>query len=167
MYEFNTGQAACFIASSTAIPLIETAISESASPFNWDVAPLPHVGAGPVVNVYGASLVICRTSPAQEVAWLFLKWLTEPEQQARWVEVSGYFPTRKSTEGLLADYFAGSRRYRNGFELLQYGKPEPSVGGYERVRRLIAETMVAALEGESLEELLPDLETRANATLNR
>jgi hypothetical protein len=41
------------------------------------------------------------------------------------------------------------------------------VEGYERVRRMIAETMVAAFEDESLEELLPDLETRANAVLKR
>ena len=168
IYEFSTGQAACLLATSTGIPIIGTAVSESASPFSWGVAPLPHDGEQPVANVYGASIVICRTSPEQEVAaWLFLKWLTEPEQQARWVEVSGYFPTRKSTEALLADYFDGNPRYRDGFELLQYGKPEPGVEGYERVRRMIAETMVAAFEGEPLEELLPDLETRANAVLKR
>ncbi|MDP6932558.1 MAG: GMC family oxidoreductase N-terminal domain-containing protein, partial [Myxococcota bacterium] len=40
----------------------------------------------PAPNVYGASVAICRTTPERQLAaWLFLKWFTEPEQQARWV----------------------------------------------------------------------------------
>ena len=168
LYEFCSGQAAFYVATSTSIPLVDSGLSESAAPFSWGVAPLPYVGDHPSVNVYGASIVICRTTPEQQLAaWLFLKWLTETEQQARWVEVSGYFPARRSTEGLLAGYFERNPQYRNGFELLQYGKPEPGVGGYERVRRLIAETMVAAMLGEDLDELLPTLESEANATLKR
>jgi hypothetical protein len=40
-------------------------------------------------------VMIAKTTPEQEVAaWLFVKWFTSPEIQARWTGVSGYFPTR-------------------------------------------------------------------------
>ena len=119
------------------------------------------------MNTYGASLVIFRTTPEQQLAaWLFLKWFTEAEQQARWVEVSGYFPARRDVGEKLTDYLAANERYVKAFALLPYSRWEPPVAGYERVRRLIAETMVAAVDGnDDIDTLLRNLQARANATL--
>jgi ABC-type glycerol-3-phosphate transport system substrate-binding protein len=120
----------------------------------------------PVVNVYGASVAVCRTSPQQQLAaWLFLKWLTEPAQQARWVRASNYFPVRKSTAAALDEYFAKNPPYRAAYELLEYGKSEPSMAGYQQVRRLIQEAMVEVMEGGDTGRVLKDLEHAANKTL--
>ena len=52
-------------------------------------------------------------------AWLFLKWFTSPEQQARWVRASNYFPVRRSTAAQLAGYFEENPRYGKAYGFLR------------------------------------------------
>ena len=163
--DFLTGEVLFFLGSSTGIPHVERAMAAGPG-FNWQVAPLPHSTPEPVLNVYGASVAVCRTTPAKQLAaWLFLKWFTEPEQQARWVEASGYFPARKGAAEHLQAYFAEHPRYERAFAWLDAGRSEPGVRGYTRVRRLIAEAMTAVLEGEDMDAALADLQQKADATL--
>jgi ABC-type glycerol-3-phosphate transport system substrate-binding protein len=128
--------------------------------FAWNVAGLPTDQKVPVENVYGASLAIIKTTPQQQLAsWVFIKWFTEPEQQDRWSTASGYFPVRRSIAHRLGPYF------RVAYNLLQYGRPEPSVGGYEPVRALVVDVMDAVIGGADISAALPELEAAANETL--
>lgn len=163
--EFAVGQVLFVLDSSSGLPFVKVGV-KSGLGFAWDVAAPPYEAQHPVVNVYGASVAVCHTTPAQQLAaWLFLKWFTEPAQQARWVKASHYFPVRRSTAGQLEGFFAENPPYKAAYELLEYGKSEPSVSGYEPVRRLIAQAMVAAVEGGDLDRVLGRLEKDANATL--
>ena len=162
--DFSVGEVLFIVSSSTGIPHVESAVAAGLD-FAWQIAPLPHTGSVPAPNIYGASVAICRTTPERQLAaWLFLKWFTEPVQQARWVEVSGYFPARRSTREALDDYFAAHPRYARAFEWLDFGCIEPGVPGYTRVRRLIAEAMVATVAGEDLDATLAELQRTAQAT---
>jgi sn-glycerol 3-phosphate transport system substrate-binding protein len=66
------------------------------------VAPLPSPGTKPTkgggVFVGGAGLYIVKkpSSASQDAAWQFIKFLTEPAQQATWAVGTGYVPVRKS-----------------------------------------------------------------------
>jgi len=116
----------------------------------------------PIVNVYGSSLWVCTsTEAAQLAAWRFIKWFTAPSQQRHWVEGSSYFPVRASAASALEPFFA------NVFRLMEAGRSEPPVAGYERVRRMMVESMATALAGANLEQTLSMLEERANRTLPR
>jgi len=164
--EFSVGRVLFVLRSSSSLPFVAIAVREGGLDFQWDVAPLPSVSGTPVVNVYGASLAVARTTPERQLAsWLFIKWFTEPEQQARWVRASKYFPVRRSTAASLADYFAGDPQYHSAYRLLEYGRSEPSVAGYQQVRRMMQEAMVGVLEGDDVDRTLAQLERRANATL--
>lgn len=89
--------------------------------FKLSVAAIPHTTAKAVLNVYGASVSIPKSTPEQQLAaWLFIKWLTQPKQQARWVEISSYFPVRKSTADNLGAYFAKNPTYKEAFDLLKF-----------------------------------------------
>ena len=71
--DFSTGEVLFFLSSSTGIPHVESAVAAGPG-FNWQVAPLPHSTPEPVLNVYGASVAVCRTTPATQLAaGLFLK----------------------------------------------------------------------------------------------
>ncbi len=162
---FGMGQILFVLASSTAIPYVQSAVDAGAR-FAWALAPPPRTVAEPVVNIYGAGIALAKTTPERELAaWLFLKWFTEPEQQARWVEVSGYYPVRRSTAAALGNYFAQNPQYEKAFAWLEAARAEPGVMGYDHVRRLVSESMVAALDGGNLDEELKLLEEKANATL--
>ena len=164
--EFSLGQVLFALRSSSGLPNFKIGVEESGVGFDWGVATLPHEGREPVVNVYGASVSVCRTTPAQQLAaWLFVRWFTEPAQQARWVRASNYFPVRKSAAQDLKDYFADNPHYETAYQLLDYGRSEPAVAGYQQVRRLIGDTMVAIMDGADLEQILSQLERKANKTL--
>jgi ABC-type glycerol-3-phosphate transport system substrate-binding protein len=63
---------------------------------DWGVAPLP---AGPscrATYLAGEQLVVFRQSSHPREAWQFIKWMLDPETQARFSMRSGYLPVRKS-----------------------------------------------------------------------
>ncbi len=156
---FGAGQVLFAIHSSSRLPFF-IGTAESGVDFDWNVAPLPHVGEKPVQNVYGGSISVCKSTPQQQLAaWLFIKWFTEPAQQERWVQGSNYFPVRLTTARELEPYF------RTAYGLLDYGKLEPSKIGYEAVRTMIEEVVVQAVEGAEIAPLLTRLEAEANKPL--
>ncbi len=162
---FGVGQILFFLGSSTGIPYVKSAV-EAGMHFAWGLAPPPRSVEQPVTNIYGASVAVAHSTPQRQLAaWLFLKWFTEPAQQARWVEVSGYFPVRRSTAESLGDYFADHPQYEKAYAWLEVARAEPGVMGYERVRRLVAVAMVEVLDGGDMDEVLPRLEREANETL--
>jgi multiple sugar transport system substrate-binding protein len=70
----------------------------------WLPLPFPGSDGSPVVVSYGPSLVVGRSQAVRELAaWLFVRWLTAPENQARWVQFTHSLPARRSAlEGIQA-----------------------------------------------------------------
>ena len=160
--DFAVGQLLFTIGSSSGLPFVKAGVEDGAQ-FEWSIAPLPHLGDKPLVNIYGASIAVCRTTLERQLAaWLFLRWFTEPTQQAQWVKASNYFPVRRSTAASLEEYFDANPAYKKAYTLLDYGKTEPSDKSYEPVRRLISTAVVDALEGASIDQTLQELERSAN-----
>lgn len=166
MGEFVTGRSLFSQDSSSGLPFYKSGIEDSGLNFEWGVTHPPQAGTEPVVDIYGASVSICSTTPEKQLAtWLFLKWLTAPEQQARWVRASNYFPVRRSTAQELQSYFEENPRYQVAYALLDYGKSEPSMPGYQQVRRLIQEAMVEIVEDGNMDQVLANLQQAANRTI--
>jgi len=162
---FNVGECLFNLRSTAGLPYVQEGVRSGAD-FSWDVAPPPHTTKEPVVNFYGASISVGRTTPERQLAaWLFLKWFTEPVQQAHWVQASNYFPARKSTQRLLTDYFEDNPRYRAAYALLDYGTPEPAIAGYDGVRRMISKAVVQVVQGGDVAPALQRLQREANATI--
>lgn len=157
---FAQGRALFALRSSSAVPQFAAAVAAGAG-FRWNVAAVPHTGQEPVQNVYGASLAVTKSTDQQQLAsWIFIRWLVQPEQQDRWAKASSYFPVRRSVAHRLGPYF------RAAYNLLEFGRPEPTVGGYEPVRALMAQAMVDVIaEGSPAAAVLGKLETEANQTL--
>jgi multiple sugar transport system substrate-binding protein len=159
---FCTGQALFITGSSSHLSAVSSGVTAGAG-FAWNVDILPgERGIPPVGNIYGASIAVCRSTPeTQLAAWLFVKWFTEPSQQKRWVQGSSYFPVRTSAAATLDPFFA------NVFRLMETGRPEPRVAGYQRVRRMMTQSMNTVLAGGNMRQALSMLEERANRTLAR
>ncbi len=158
------------IGSSSGLPYYDAAVkSGEQGEFIWGVAPLPYEDTGdePVMNVYGASVTVPKTTPEQELAaWLFVKWFTSPENNARWAKISNYFPVRDSAAALMEDYFAENPVYADAFELLQYGTYEAQwCACYEEVRRMMENAYSEILDGADIDSTLAQLEADANQSL--
>lgn len=164
--DFGTGQVLFTISSTTGLSQYKQAVSAGAG-FQWRIYPPPHTSAQPRMNVYGASLAILKTTPQQQLAaWLFLKWMSEPEQQARWASVTGYYPARRSAADLLANYFSENPLYAKAFEFLSYDYgATPPVTGYDECRSAIEEMLTAVMGGQGAGAQLDAAVARCNESL--
>jgi ABC-type glycerol-3-phosphate transport system substrate-binding protein len=85
----------------------------------------------------------------QLAAWLFIKWLTEPEQSARWTRATDYLPVRRSAAAELTDYFAQNPQFEKAFGFLGHDIAiEPGLVAYDECRDLIGEMLSAVVAGE-------------------
>lgn len=112
----------------------------------WMTAPLPDFdddpsrpSAGSEIGVSlagGASLALSRTSPRQEAAWKLLEYLAEPEQQARFYQLTGDLPARQSAWN---DPALAENRHAQAFrQQLQHVQATPPIPEWERIAQRIA-----------------------------
>jgi multiple sugar transport system substrate-binding protein/sn-glycerol 3-phosphate transport system substrate-binding protein len=163
--DFGNGNLLFTVGSSSGLPFYDAAVTAGAD-FEWSVAAIPHITEEPVQNIYGASVSIPNASPEEVLAtWLFVKYYTSPEVQARWAEASNYFPVRQSVAEEMSDYFEANPAYGEAFNLLEYGKAEPPVPGYDFVRDEVEIAMAAIANGAEVESTLNELNETANEIL--
>jgi len=162
---FGEGDLLFSVGTSAGIPYYDQAVKKGSN-FQWNIAAIPHEMEVPVQNIYGVSFSIPKATMEKELAaWIFIKHFTSPEIQAKWVEVSGYYPVRRSSEEFLVDYFQGNNPYREGWKLLEYSMYEPCVPGYETVRDIANETFTSILNGNNISVELEKLNESANTIL--
>jgi ABC-type glycerol-3-phosphate transport system substrate-binding protein len=164
--DFGVGKVLFTIASTDVLPVYEQVIAEEAG-FSWSLAPIPHTTEQPVVGVNGSGLTILRSSPKEQLAaWLFIKWLAEPEQQARWAREVGCFPTRQSALALLEDYVAEHPQYGQASLLLpNEWVAEPGVPDFAACRAEIERMLYSVTAGQDVNQWLEDTRNFCNQTL--
>ncbi|MBN1967432.1 MAG: extracellular solute-binding protein, partial [Anaerolineae bacterium] len=99
---------------------------------------------------------------ADLAAWLFVRWMSEPTQQARWAEVSNYFPVRASAAADLTDYFADNPQFAAAFDLLSSTHAEPPVAGYDVIRDMAEQAFFDILDGADVPDRLTQLTDESN-----
>ena len=118
------------------------------------------------VDAFTQTIGVFKSTPEQELAsWLFIKYLTSPENQAKWVKASDYQPTQYSVEPMLADYIASVPQFQStlGIAALGQGEPETFPAWYS-VRRAVedAAAMMYAAETEAeIDTILAELDVTA------
>jgi len=133
--------------------------------WGWMAAPGPDGKLA--VNAFQQMLGVIPSTEQREMAsWLFIKWLTSPEIQARWIPASGYYGTHYSTEELMADYAQENPVWASGVELAAIGPSEPQTfPAWSSVRRTLndfAAELYNATSQAEVEEILARLTQTAN-----
>jgi multiple sugar transport system substrate-binding protein/sn-glycerol 3-phosphate transport system substrate-binding protein len=164
--DFGAGRVLFTFSSTSGLPYYRSAVAEGAG-HNWSIATMPTTLDTPRVNIYGASLSIMRTTPEKQLAtWLFIKWLTDTDQSARWARASNYFPIRASAADLLGDYFAENPEFETAFGFLGNDVAiEPGVAGYDECRDAVGDMLNAVAGGEDAATWLADTVEECNAFL--
>ncbi len=119
------------------------------------------------VDAFQQMLGVVPSTPEEELAsWLFVKWLTSPEIQARWIQISGYYGTQYSTEALLADYAEENPVWASGVALAAIGPSEPQTfAAWSSVRNAVSDAaaeLFNATDQAQVEEILQRLTETAN-----
>jgi multiple sugar transport system substrate-binding protein len=163
---FGEGRSLFVIDSTAHLDTYRDAVASEGN-FVWSLAALPHTTDEPLMRVYGPAATILRTNPQEQLAaWLFLKWFTEPEQQARWTRAINTLPIRASAADLLEDDFAENPLYERAFGLLKHDiVTEPGVTGYGECRDVINEMLTAVANLEDPATWLADTARKCNDSL--
>jgi ABC-type glycerol-3-phosphate transport system substrate-binding protein len=121
------------------LPAAARAFANASSADKWTVIPFPSEDGG-VLAVYGSSYVVMKTTDAEQLAaWLFVRWLLEKEQDARWVEVTHLFPLRTSTVDLLGEYEKTRPQWKQAVELISFGEVQPQLGSWRTVKVMLGD----------------------------
>ena len=165
--DFSLGKVVFTFGSTAGLPYYATAIKQAGKVQNWGIAPGPHTTANPVVDIYGPSVTIFKTTTAkQQAAFLFLKFLMSKDANAQWVQATSYFPARASTKDALTDFIKANPLYGNAYGWLQYGRGEPTQAAWNPIRNFIGDAMVAVANGKATPaDALKQAAQKANAAL--
>jgi len=115
----------------------------------WGTAPLPGPtgAASGYSNAGGASVVLFRNSRYKEEAWKLIEFLSRPEQQQRFYELTGSLPARKETwerSNLAEDEHA-----RAFWLQLQRTRALPAVPEIETIMSRVIEYSEASIRGNA------------------
>jgi multiple sugar transport system substrate-binding protein len=165
--DFGAGRVLFVIDSTDELVTYQRTVAEQAN-FTWALSDLPHTTEEPLVGVEGISSTILRTIPEEQLAaWLFIKWLAEPEQQARWAQQVGCFPTRRSAFEEMEIYLRERPAYGLAPQLLeQKWITEPGVTAYATCSAAIGRMLYAVTAGESVDQWLADTLSSCNQALS-
>ncbi|MEJ5309891.1 MAG: extracellular solute-binding protein [Anaerolineae bacterium] len=128
----------------------------------WGVIAVPRTDAKPASLISGTDLMIPATNPeTQLAAWAFLKWFTEPEQQAGWIRAAEELPVRSDTAAAL-DVKALMPQWGQAFDLLSSGVSEPALVSYPTPREAVTKALARILQGDDIRDTLSLLHFEAN-----
>jgi multiple sugar transport system substrate-binding protein len=166
--DFGNGKVAFTMGSTSGLTFYDKAVKANRNgPFLWVIAPVPQTAASgaPVMDLYGASVSIPRSTPQKQLAaWLFIRWFSEPEQHAQWAHVSKYFPVRKAAEPLITDLLDTDATFANAWIILKSARlrSEPPYAGYDLVRDAITAAYSKVLDGADVDATLSALQVQAD-----
>jgi len=132
----------------------------------WGFLPFVGPNGGQGTDAYTQMVGVVKSTPEQELAsWLFIKYLTSGENQATYIQSSGYLPTHFSTESMLADYFASVPQYESTVAIAKLGQSEPETfTAWYSVRRAMSDAaaqLYAAEDGAAIDAILAELDITA------
>ncbi len=166
LLDFGAGKILFAIDSTDQLSAYQEVTANGAN-FAWSLTNLPHTTDEPVLGVEGVSSAILRSTPEEQLAaWLFIKWMAEPEQQARWAQQAGCFPTRRSALEEMEGYLEEHPQYGLASQLLEHKWiTEPGVTAYALCRAEIGRMLYAVTAGESVDQWLSDTLSLCNQAL--
>ena len=172
--DFAAGNVLFTFGSTAGLPYYQAAIVDKATNkerFNWSIAPMPDTLDKPVVDMYGPSWTLFKSTPEKQLAaWQFLKWFTEKDQTSKWSAMTGYFPMRKSaleTDAVKAQ-LDKLPQYKKAFDFLPYAKSEPNVAGWQGVRDAMQNAETAVITGKATpQQALADAQKAAQDAINQ
>jgi len=135
---------------------------------SWATAPLPGPD-GPesgTSTAGGSSLVMFRSSKHPEAAWRFIEYLSRPDVQSRFFDLTGSLPARRSAwadSALAADPRARAFRVQ-----LERVRPMPKIPEAEQISIRLQERAEAAIRGaQTAEQALAQLDREVDQVLEK
>jgi multiple sugar transport system substrate-binding protein len=113
----------------------------------WATAPLPGPDGPGTSTAGGSSLVLFRGSQRRDAAWKLVEFLSAPEQQVRFSELTGDLPARRGA--WTSPKLVGDPHVRAFREQLERVRPLPKVPEVEQIVTRVFEQGERAVRGQT------------------
>ncbi len=171
--DFAQGKTALWLGTVEELTPMAEALTCAGNACVWGVANIPQNDPNrPVTAVVGAALALFKpvasgaSEPRTRAAWLFARWLTAPEQIARWARTTLSIPVRVSTQTLLAANLPPQfQRLRDGFDKPPVGRALPNVTDAGLIDAILVEMWTSVANGADPADALRNGTTRINRLL--
>ena len=163
--EFARGNIAMYVSGPWQIGEFRSRVPAEAQS-TWMTAPLPGPD-GPGVSIAGgASLVIFRGSTRKNDTWKLVEYLSRPDVQLRFYELTGDLPTRRASWD---DTTLANNRYARAFrQQLDRVVPLPKVPEWEQIATKVFEYGEQAIRGRlTVDQTLTALDRDVNGLLEK
>ncbi len=162
--DLGNGKLAFMFTSTAGLPFIQDIVSaRKDGPFQWSIAPVPAGPKGkPAVSFAGPSIGMFKTTAdRQRGAWLFLKYLFQPQNLVEFSLRLSYYAPSKSARDLIAKMtddqvkainprlVSVMPQFKKGMSLVPMGVREPIAPAFQGVRNLIETMLTAVYTGKS------------------
>ena len=139
-YEQFSRRSALFITGDlTEAAAFSAALTRLGSADEWTMIPFPGPQAQ-AVTVYGPSYILLKSTPEKQLAaWLFVRWLLSPENQADWVEAAGTLPLRTAALDLLTAYRSAHPQWNAAVKVLPLAQGVPQRADWRTLRYVLAD----------------------------
>ncbi len=168
--DFAQGKAALLFGTTDDLAAVSDAVTRAGGNLQWGVMSVPQNDpAHPLTTVYGAHFAIfSRSLERTRAAWLFVRWLAEPQQTARWSRATLSIPLRASALPLLATEAPNPlfQRLRDGFgDALPTGRAMPAVKDAAQIDAAMVEMWTAVANGAEPNAAMSRAVTRVSGVL--
>ncbi|MDE3090112.1 MAG: extracellular solute-binding protein, partial [Chloroflexota bacterium] len=176
--DFAQSKTALLFGTTDDLAAVSDAVARANANFQWGVSSVPQNDPShPLTAIFGANIAIFKpvsggangaAAERSRAAWLFARWLAEPEQTARWSRPTLSIPLRASALPLLAANAPNPvfQRLRDGFGgALPSGRALPAVKDAAQIDAAVVELWVAGANGTDTTVALSRAVTRVSRIL--
>jgi multiple sugar transport system substrate-binding protein len=141
------------------IPYQETAFVNLESEDEWTVIPFPASRGDGVIEVYGPDFHILSSKVEHQLAaWLLVKWMLEPENQARLAQADAWLPVRTSGLEQVDLLPKVHPQWQRAAGMLPLARNEPQYPSWKIVRWGLSDSATQLFRSYfTLDQLLPML----------
>ena len=131
----------------------------------WVIIPFPSTSE-PVVLAQGPSYALLKDSPEKQLAsWMFIRWMSEPDQQGRLVRASATLPLGEKSIQYAVELEDTLPQWAEVERLLQYVQVPPSVAGWSKAEIVLEDASWQLFKTDLKISQIPDLVKQMQSTL--
>jgi multiple sugar transport system substrate-binding protein len=140
LWAFREGVYPMFISGPWMIDIIRKQVPEIEG--KWGVAMLPEKEKH-TSFVGGSHLVVFKDSPNKEMAWKFVEFMSQPENQLEWFEIAGSLPSNMNSWN--SGYFSNKPFVQVYGQQMLDTKSPPNIPEWEEIASVVNERLEQAL----------------------
>ena len=164
---FSNRQALIYSGTLADIPAQAAAQFRNESADEWTAIPYPTNTLEPSYFVYGNSYAILVDGPQRQLAsWLFIRWMSDPERQARLASASATLPLTSGAAELMTEDAAIHPQWKEVISQLASAQPAPHTPSWAIVRNILADAAWQTFQPNAEIDKIPGYLQQLDATIH-